>query len=47
MTFWDAFDAAVHSNPHLSNIKKFNYLNSLLDSTAAEAVAEMSLTELQ
>ena len=25
-TSWDTFDAAVHSNPHLSNIEKFNYL---------------------
>ena len=38
-TFWDAFDAAVHSNPVLSNFERFNYFNSLLDSTAAEAVA--------
>ena len=45
-TFWDAFDAAVHSNPHLSNIEKFNYLNSLLDGTAAEVVAGMSLTDV-
>ena len=44
MTFWDAFYAAVHSNPHLSNIEKFNYLNSLLESTAAEAVTGLSLT---
>ena len=44
-TFWDAFDAAVHSNPHLSNIEKFNYLNSLLESTAAEAVTGLSLTD--
>ena len=44
-TFWDAFDAAVHSNPVLSNIERFNYLNSLLDSAAAEAVAGLSLTD--
>ena len=44
-TFWDAFDAAVHSNPVLSNIERFNYLNSFLDSTAAEAVAGLSLTD--
>ena len=44
-TFWDAFDAAVHSNRHLSNIEKFNYLNSLLESTAAEAVTGLSLTD--
>ena len=44
-TFWDALDAAVHSNPHLANIEKFNYLNSLLDLSAAEALAGLSLTD--
>ena len=29
----------------MTNIEKFNYHNSLLDSTAAEAVAGMSLTD--
>ena len=44
-TFWDAFDAAIHSNPHLTNIERFNYLNNLLESTAADAVAGLSLTD--
>ena len=29
-TFWDSFKATVHANPDLSNIDKFNYLNSFL-----------------
>ena len=44
-TFWDAFDAAIHSNPLLTNIERFNYLNNLLESTAADAVAGLSLTD--
>ena len=38
-TFWDSFCSSIHSNPTLSSIDKFNYLSSLLDSTAAEAIA--------
>lgn len=44
VTFWDSFDASIHSNPSLSNVDKFNYLNSFLESTAAESVAGLTLT---
>ena len=27
-TFWDSFNAAVHSNSHLSGVEKFNYLKA-------------------
>ena len=42
--FWDTFESAVHKNPTLSSINKFNYLNSLLESAAAEAIAGLTLT---
>ena len=44
ITFWDTFESAVHRNSTLSSIDKFNYLNSLLESTAAEAIAGLTLT---
>ena len=34
-----AFQSSVHSNPTLSAIDKFNHFHSLLEQTAAEAVA--------
>jgi len=30
LTFWDSFQAAIHLNPNLSGIQKFNYLKSQL-----------------
>ena len=44
MTFWDTFESVVHNNPTLTSIDKFNYLNSLLESAAAEAIAGLTLT---
>ena len=44
-TFWDSFASSVHNNPSLSSIDKFNYLVSLLKSTAAEAVAGLTPTD--
>ena len=43
MTFWDTFESAVHNNPTLTSIDKFNYLNSPLESAAAEAIAGLTL----
>lgn len=43
-TFWDTFESAVHKNPALTNIDKFSYLISLLESTAADAIAGLTLT---
>ena len=42
-TFWDTFESAVHGNP-LTNIDKFNYLNSLLESAASDAISGLTLT---
>lgn len=43
-TFWDSFQAAVHSNPKLTSIEKFNYLRSLLDGEASRTVSGFTLT---
>ena len=43
-TFWDTFESSIHQNPTLTIIDKFSYLNSLLESTASEAVAGLTLT---
>lgn len=43
-TFWDSFESAVHTNPELTSIDKFNYLHSLLDKSAGEAVSGLKLT---
>ena len=42
--FWDSYESAIHKNPTLSEIDKFNYLKSLLDHTAHEAIAGLTLT---
>lgn len=43
--FWDMYKTAVHDNTHLSNIEKFQYLQSLLIGKAQEAIAGMPLTD--
>ncbi len=43
-TFWDCFESAVHLNSELSEIDKFNYLKSLLERTAREAISGLTLT---
>ena len=42
--FWDSFESAVHQNEHLSKIDKFNYLRSLLEGNAYDAIAGLSLS---
>ena len=42
--FWDSYESSIHSNPGLSNIDKFVYLNSLLEGPALESVAGLRLT---
>lgn len=44
VSFWDSFESSIHRNPLLSNADKFNYLNSFLESTAAESIAGLTLT---
>jgi len=43
-TFWDIFQSSVDGNSGLSNIDKFNYLRSLLEGSASEAVSGLKLT---
>lgn len=42
--FWDSFNSAIHSNDRLSEIDKFNYLRSLLEGTAYDAISGLSLS---
>ena len=44
MTFWDSYESAVHNSDDLSDIDKFNYLRSLLERTAYEAISGLTLT---
>ena len=43
-TFWDSFKSAIHENPSLSDIDKFNYLRSWLERSARESIAGLTLT---
>lgn len=43
-SFWESFQAAIHNNDDLSDIEKFNYLNSLIERTAKEAISGFALT---
>ena len=43
-SFWDSFESSIHNNPDLTDIDKFNYLHSLLEHTAAEAIAGLTLS---
>ena len=44
-TFWDSFNSAVHRNPGLSKIDKFNYLNLLLEGRALRAIQGLTISE--
>ena len=43
-TFWDSFNAAVHSNSNLSGVEKFNYLKAQASGEAARAISGFPLT---
>ena len=43
-SFWDSYESAIHTNSKLSEVDKFNYLQSLLERTAREAISGLSLT---
>ncbi|XP_046857875.1 uncharacterized protein LOC124451297 [Xenia sp. Carnegie-2017] len=43
-SFWDLYDSAIHSNPNISKVNKFNYLKSLLEGNAARATKGLTLT---
>ena len=44
ITFWDSYKAAIHENSSFSDIDKFNYLRSLLQGPALDAVSGLTLT---
>ncbi|XP_003391348.1 PREDICTED: uncharacterized protein LOC100639084, partial [Amphimedon queenslandica] len=42
--FWESYCSAIHDNSQLSDIEKFTYLKSLVEKTAKEAIAGLSLS---
>ena len=42
--FWDSFNCAIHTNDQLSEIDKLNYLRSLLEGAAYDAIAGLALS---
>ncbi len=42
--FWDSYESAVHNNDGLTDIDKFNYLRSLLERAAYEAISGLTLS---
>ena len=42
--FGTQLESSIHNNPDLTDIGKFNYLHSLLEHTAAEAIAGLTLS---
>ena len=45
MPFWESFKSFIHENKEITSIDKFNYLNSLLEGSAAAAIAGLTLSE--
>ena len=43
-SFWDSYNSAIHGNPNISKVNKFNYLQSLLEGNAARAIKGLTLT---
>lgn len=44
MGFWDSYKSAVHENVSLSKINKYNYLRSLLEGAASQAIQGIALS---
>ena len=44
-SFWDSFDATIHSNESLNDIEKLNYLRSYLEGPAAATITGLALTK--
>ena len=42
--FWDSYESAVHLNSALSKVDKFNYLRSLLERSAYDSIAGLTLS---
>ena len=44
LSFWDSYESAIHRNPSLREVQKFNYLKSLLHGDASQTIAGFSMT---
>ncbi len=42
--FWESFQSAVHNNPDLTEVDKFNYLYSLLEGPGLRAIQSLTIT---
>ena len=45
-SFWDSYESAVHNSPDLTEVEKFNYLRSLLDGAAYDAIAGLTFSSV-
>ena len=45
-SFWDSFESSIHLNSELTDIDKFNYLRSLLEHSALEAISGLTLSSV-
>ena len=43
-TFWDSFESTIHLNVNLTDVQKFSYLKSQLESDAARTIDSFALT---
>ena len=43
-TFWDSYESAIHNSRQLTDVEKFNYLRSLLERSAHDAIAGLTLS---
>ena len=43
-TFWDSYEFAIHTNGELTNADKLNYLGSLMECMALDAIAGLTLS---
>ena len=43
-TFWDSYESTVHKNKDLSDVDKLNYLRLLLEHSAYDAIAGLTLS---
>ncbi|XP_064388661.1 uncharacterized protein LOC135336735 [Halichondria panicea] len=45
-TFWDSYESAIHNNDGLTDTDKFNYLRSLVERTAYDAISGLTLSSV-
>ena len=43
-SFWDQFNASIHSNNLISKIEKFSYLKTFLNESASSCISGLTLT---